>query len=712
MKIIQPRKDFKDWMDDETRTMVRDRDAAREKARKSRLDEDWKKFKTIRNKCTLAIRNRKKKHLAEVYLEIERNNDSKSLYNLTKNHLGWKTGGPPQSFLIEGKTVSAPSEMAQEQLKYFNRKIEKLINDLPPKTEDPLKILKDRIEKLGSPATRKKLALKTITEIDTLRLINKLGNSTAFGADLIDSKSIKVAVLHLYKPITYLINLSIQQGIFPSRWKQARLIPLHKGKGADRQLTKSYRPISLLSPVSKLAEKAVQEQLLTFLEETNQLNLNLHAYRKDTNTTTAMIQISDTILEATDKNLVTTLVTVDESAAFDCVSTEILLSKLELYNLDRQSIKWIKSYLTERSQFVQIGAKKSDITPVNRGVPQGSVLGPILYSVYTNELPEVIVSQECTEEAHQKQDKLFSENCTNCGSLPCFADDATYIVSRKTRSELQDKITENMDKIKKFLNNNDLTVNTSKTKMLEVMVKQKRTKMKGTQPEIVTTNEAGEELIIRPDISLRILGGNFHRNLSWTAHLEVGEIPLLPTLRKRLGALKHLSKGIPKKCRLILANGFIMSKIVYLIPLWGGTYSRQMGKVQTLMNMTARWINDASRKTKTSILMEKCKWLNIRELIKYHSAIAIWKILKSGKPEHLRSRITLDEEGLMVSRNPRLQTTGLGLLWRGQELWNSIPQEAREAQTIARFKTNIKKWIMETRNITNRNDIDDRNIDD
>ena len=287
---------------------------------------------------------------------------------------------------------------------------------------------------------------------------------------------------------------------------------------------------------------------------------------------------------------------------------------------------------------------------------------------------------------------------------PCFADDATFIISRKTRPELQDKITENMKKIKTFLNNNDLTVNESKTKILELMVKQKRTKIKGIQPELVTKDENGEDLVIKPGMSIRILGGNFHRNLSWSAHLEVGELPLLPTLRKRLGALKHLSKGIPKKCRLILANGFIMSKIIYLIPLWGGTYTKQMGKVQTIMNMTARWITDDSRRTKTSILMEKCKWFNIKELIKYHSVIAIWKILKTGKPEHLRDRIKLDNDGLMLDRNPRLQTTGLGLLWRGQYLWNSIPQEARDAPTIARFKNSTKKWIMDSRDIIEDNE--------
>ena len=214
MRIVQPRKNFKEWMNDDTRNIIKERDTAREKARLSQLDADWNNFKVIRNRCTLAIRNRKKKHLAEIYLEIEKNNDSKSLYSKTKSHLGWKSGGPPQSFLIEGKKVSAPQEMAQEQLKFFNNKIDKLISELPPRTEDPLTILKHRMSKLGSPANRKILTFKTINEIDTLRLINKLGNSTAFGADLIDSKSIKLAVLHLYKPIMYLINLSIKPGNF------------------------------------------------------------------------------------------------------------------------------------------------------------------------------------------------------------------------------------------------------------------------------------------------------------------------------------------------------------------------------------------------------------------------------------------------------------------------------------------------------------------
>ena len=184
------------------------------------------------------------------------------------------------------------------------------------------------------------------------------------------------------------------------------------------------------------------------------------------------------------------------------------------------ALKWIKNYLTDRSHFVQIGAKTSDTTTVSRGVPQGSVLGPILYSVYTNELPEVIVDKDCMEDVHDNPEKLFSENCTQCGCLPVFVDDATYIISKKTMFENQQKVTENVEKIKIFLNDNDLTVNVAKTTMLELMVKQKHMRAKGTQPKIVTTDEKGDEKVVKPAGSIRILGGNFQENLGWTAHLK------------------------------------------------------------------------------------------------------------------------------------------------------------------------------------------------
>ena len=117
-------------------------------------------------------------------------------------------------------------------------------------------------------------------------------------------------------------------------------------------------------------------------------------------TTTTMLQLADAIMQATDANLISTIITIDESAAFDCVNYKILDQKLQLYNFDSNARTWIANYLNNRRQFVTIGAKNSQIDSVDRGVPQGSVLGPLLYTLYINELPEVMRNEECTEEAH------------------------------------------------------------------------------------------------------------------------------------------------------------------------------------------------------------------------------------------------------------------------------------------------------------------------
>ena len=121
------------------------------------------------------------------------------------------------------------------------------------------------------------------------------------------------------------------------------------------------------------------------------------------------------------------VMTIDQSAAFDCVSHKILLQKLKLYKLDDSAIMWLESYLKHRTQFVTVGRANSRMTGVSRGVPQGSVLGPLLYSIFTNEMSEVIVDSTCTNQSHQNTDRLFNNECNSCGSLTQYADDATYV---------------------------------------------------------------------------------------------------------------------------------------------------------------------------------------------------------------------------------------------------------------------------------------------
>ena len=208
-------------------------------------------------------------------------------------------------------------------------------------------------------------------------MIRKLNKSQAFGRDTIDSSTLKLAAPIIIEVITHVINLSLCSGEFPAKWKLARVIPLLTSKELDQHSPSSYRPISLLPVISKLAERSIQSQLLNYLEESGQLSPAHHAYRSKLSTITALIHMMDSLSIATDENQISATMCVDLSAAFDCVTHVTLLDKLEFYGLDSLTKKWIKSYLSARSSYVVIGSGESNILNTPHGVPQGSVLGPI-----------------------------------------------------------------------------------------------------------------------------------------------------------------------------------------------------------------------------------------------------------------------------------------------------------------------------------------------
>ena len=255
------------------------------------------------------------------------------------------------------------------------------MRNLETENEDPLKFLKLALENWCHKDGRPELQLRKVTEIETLKYIQKLGNTSTHGIDGIDTNMIKIAATELYKPITFIINLSLMSQKCPAKWKIATVIPLYKGKQLDKMSPSSYRPISLLPALSKLTERAVQSQIVEHMNLTKQWNQNQHAYRSGHSTTSSLLQLANILFQASDNKQIAAAMSVDETSAFDCVNTDILLKKLNLYKFGNSTSNWISSYMSHRSQFVLIGNKMSDIKPVNQGVPQGSVLGPILFFI-------------------------------------------------------------------------------------------------------------------------------------------------------------------------------------------------------------------------------------------------------------------------------------------------------------------------------------------
>ena len=305
--------------------------------------------------------------------------------------------GQPTCFVIDGKITKKPSELANALQNFFKNKIRKLMLGVRKSGQDPLEFLTAAFKIWDEVNSLPVFNLKGISIDETRKLISKLGNTSAYGRDEIDAISLKSTANLLAPQIMHLINSSIASGNYIMKWKLARVIPVRKSREVSHMDPALYRPISLLPVLSKLVERVVQVQIQGHFERHGLIHPNSHAYQTNKSTTIAIMQIVEEMYEATDSNFMTSLMILDQSAAFDCVHHNLLIRKLRTYGCSEETLTWMNSYLTDRSQFIDIEGDRSRITSMTRGVPQGSILGPFLYLIYINEMAEVIKDRNCNQ---------------------------------------------------------------------------------------------------------------------------------------------------------------------------------------------------------------------------------------------------------------------------------------------------------------------------
>ena len=334
---------------------LRDRDLLREVARETGRQEDWTVYRAARNACVKDVQRSKEKHYTGLYSKIEVEKDSKKLFKLTGELLDIRAGNLPQRLLKDGKLINKPAEMADHQLNYYNDKVRKLRENLSISNRNPLELLEKAMNTWEERDARPLFNFKRINRSDVLILIKSLSNSEAFGLDGLDAVALKTVAEEISAPVQHLINLSLSTGKFAKKWKIAKVTPRLKSKDLNRYETSSYRPVAILSTVSKLVERTAQQQLLGYLEDTKQLSGSNHAYRSLHSTTTTLIEIMDELFEGAEMKKKSSALLIDQSSAFDVVEHQLLLKKLKIYNVGRNALEWIEDYLTSRSQFVSIG---------------------------------------------------------------------------------------------------------------------------------------------------------------------------------------------------------------------------------------------------------------------------------------------------------------------------------------------------------------------
>ena len=689
VRKIQVRSRFAPWLSTETKRLMRARDYAQQRAAESKKTDDIKEFKNLRNCVTNRLRQ-EKKNWKQTKLQ-DCSQDTGKIWKSILGWLNWKTSGAPTQIFYNGVLENKPFRIATCMNEYFISKVNSIINNLPISDSDPLKTLLVKDIRL-EPFQLRPAHPDTIDKI-----IKALKNSKSAGVDFLDTAAIKLISDDIVPAITHIVNLSIMYSKFPAAWKHAKIIPLHKKD--DILNPKNYRPVAILPILSKILERVIFEQVVEYFDKNHLFHPNHHGFRKNHNTCTALLQMYDGWVEAAERGELTGVCMLDMSAAFDVVNHELLLKKLRLYGFNQTSLTWMTSYLSSRKQSVCIDGTLSSPLEISAGVPQGSILGPLFYIIFTNDLPESILT--CQKHSGPADDNsLFSTHCQECGSVCCFADDSTLSLSDKDPDKLTEKLTEKYALLSDYLNSNKLKLNNDKTHLILMTTAENRRLKNYPSIRIDTDTES-----IETTESEKLLGGIIHQNLKWGEHIADNESSLLKSLSTRLNALKKICCHSDLKTRLMIANGLFMSKLIYLLPVWGGAGTGLMRMLQVVQNTAARYVTRSSWYTPSTDLMKSCNWMSMKQLSAYHSLVITHKTLLSKEPQYLydkfnntqypcNTRLSANNSiRIDGSFNADLSLTLSSFRWRSSGLYNTLPVGLRAQTRVSGFKSDLKGWV-------------------
>ena len=648
-------------------------------------------YRVLRNRIKSKLKSEKFNFYNKKFAESQ--NDVKQLWKTSYQLLGQSNDLSPKKIIYKDSLVTSPILLAEAFNDIFISKVKKVKSEIVSNVNSsPTERLLHWLSKRQLPIPV--LDLKPITIEDLRRYVSKLKGGRRSGVDDVDSYSLKLAAPFIEDVLLHLINLTLINGSFAKCWKTQLVHPFYK-KG-DRCLGENYRPVSNIPEISKLVEYAVLEQLMKHFQENELFHPNHHGFLPAHSTLTALLQIYDSWLLAAENRELSAGLFLDLSSAFDIIDHEILFCKLKLYGLTDKSMAFFKNYLEERQQRVQVQSKLSMSKEVgNQGVPQGSILGPILFIIYMNDFPEHSVNG---------QDVLY-------------ADDASGHVSAERPDELLQKLQVFADSATSWIQDNRMVCSSSKTKLLVVSTKELRhSKLQGR----VLTVKVGEQ-DIEESQSEKLLGITISNNLSWNSFLYgSNNVGLLSQLSQRIGIIKQICKYMSINQLNSVINGLFMSKLLYCLPLfsnvWGiesmdetdrrfSAFTKEdMRKMQVLQNRVLRIKSqNFELNTPTTELVRLCGDLSVQQLGVFHTLLQVFKIISTEKPVYLADRLKprrADLDCVFPHRHANtirargdLTLARSGFVYRGAQLWNLLPSALRGQTEFNTFRKELRIWV-------------------
>ena len=642
------------WITPKVKQLMRERDQLKTRAT---IDSTlWPRYKALRNKVTYELRNCVQQYYHAI---IEENsNDPKEMWRAINKVLNKDSPSSFSAVNFQGQRLDRPNKVAEAFNEHFVTIGPKLASNIEQKPDDnPLKYLEENNE--NSP----KFQFKQVEASYVRKAVIGLKNSKSPGPDNIPTKLLKDAIEYICQPLAMIFNASLETGIFPDIWKLARVTPIYKS-GQTSNLS-NYRPISVLSVLSRLLEKLVHDQLYDFCKTNDSLSKNQFAFRKLHSTITSMLNITETWYKNIDERKLNVSVFLDLKKAFDTVDHDILLSKLSALGVIETTHCWFTSYLRNREQFCRVDGQNSSTKSVNCGIPQGSCLGPLLFIIYVNDF----------------------ERCLQGASPNMYADDTSITCSSADSDSLLRNINDEMTNIAEWMRLNKLSLNADKSEFMVI----------GHSRQHNVLNELREIEVDHKKINrvtnTKYLGLNIDENLSWKDQYKT----VKTKVKSGLSAIRKLKDILPQSKLAAVYRALIESHLRYGNILWGCISDTKLSALQRLQSRANFLIENAKYKDGWV-----CDWLPVKELIRYDRLVMTHKILHGNCPDNLQNKFmrrsqissysTRNSQNLHLPK-PRLEFTKKSFQFTGASIWNEIPQQYRDLPALNCFKKEVKQLL-------------------
>ena len=617
-------------------------------------------YKVCRNLIVNLIRTSKQNYFTQYFQKNSRN--SKKIWQGINEYLNRKKQNNSNNITlnINGNNITEPLNIANIFNNFFTSIADKIRTKIPVFFNNYHQYLKNPLPN--------SFFFTPVTIDEMIKTINSLSSNKASGPNSIPPKILNLVLLDIANILTKIINLSFETGVFPSALKLVKVIPVFKKKGSSQDFN-NYRPISLLSNIDKIFEKLAHSRLVTFLDKFNIFYRKQYGFRKKHSTAHTLISLTEEIRKSLDNGQFSCGVFIDLQKAFDTVDHNILLEKLKHYGIRGVANQWLRSYLTGRKQFVFVSGVMSEILRILHGVPQGSVLGPLLFILYINDI----------------------HNCIINSNTFLFADDTGLLISNRQLKTIQNKLNIDLKSLYKWLCANKISLNATKT---EVVLFHHNNKEINQEVKLKLN---GKRLNLSK--SVKYLGLQIDHNLSFADHFKTLSI----RLRNANGALSKIRHVANKSVLKSVFNSLFISHLNYACQTWAQCVNLNNSRIFKLQKAALRILTFSDFQTPSQPLFHQLNLLKISDLVKLRNILLVHDILNEQSPIDITNTYNLrnytgthNTRGKILGlfAKPQCRTSKFGLnsvIYQSILNWNELQYHFKDTNISSISRSQLQR---------------------